>query len=692
MTGPWASRLEKVAARRVAVTAAVAAADPALPAEVIAAAVGAVSGASLRHLADALATDPAALSVGAPPAVGRLVETLIAAGGALPVPTCARCGATGRPLTRQGDGQGLCSRCHNRARATACVRCGIVKPVAGRDPQGQPVCARCADRVQRRCGACGTVRRIARRAHDGQPDICVNCFTLPEAVCSVCGRRRPCAFASSDAPLCQSCTPRRALPCARCGATRPPAVRWPEGPVCDPCYTAALRHRGTCASCGQTHRLVYPPGVDATACADCAGLPVTHRCVDCGLEDKLFEAGRCATCSLRRRTTVLLAADDGQVPAHLATVAEAICATPNPYTALNWLRTGAASALLANLAAGRLPTSHEALDAHPRRGAADYLRTLLVAHQVLPARDEALARAEQRLARRLADVEPPEHRRVATAYATWRVLRRLRRRVEHSRGPRTVTARATQLVHVTIAFLAWLHDRGTTLAELDQHTVDLWLTSGAPSAHDVGDFLAWTAGRGHTRALTVPARPRPTGPATSEDERIALLARLLHDDTVELTDRVAGALLLLYGQQLSRIAALTTSQVHQPGDTMHLQIGTERIHLPEPLASLVLRLRNEGRPHVGVGSPGTTGWLFPGLLPGQPITPARLGERLRKLGVSAVAGRRAAITQLAAELPTAVLADMLSMHPTTAARWTAQAGGTWHHYAAELVRDRSYQP
>jgi hypothetical protein len=154
-------------------------------------------------------------------------------------------------------------------------------------------------------------------------------------------------------------------------------------------------------------------------------------------------------------------------------VLEAICATPNPYTALNWLRTGAASALLADLAAGRLPTSHDALDARPRRAAADYLRTLLAAHQVLPARDEALARAEQRLTRQLADVEPPEHRRVATAYTTWRVLRQLRRRAERSTGPRTPTARASHLVHVTTAFLAWLHDRGTTLADLDQHTVDL---------------------------------------------------------------------------------------------------------------------------------------------------------------------------------------------------------------------------
>ncbi|KLL12436.1 hypothetical protein [Protofrankia sp. BMG5.30] len=99
----------------------------------------------------------------------------------------------------------------------------------------------------------------------------------------------------------------------------------------------------------------------------------------------------------------------GEVPT--AGVHQAICASPTPRSALNWLRTGAGAALLADLATGRLPATHEALDAHPRR-AADYLRTLLVTHQVLPARDEALTRAEQRLTRQIADVNPPEHRRL----------------------------------------------------------------------------------------------------------------------------------------------------------------------------------------------------------------------------------------------------------------------------------------
>ena len=75
---------------------------------------------------------------------------------------------------------------------------------------------------------------------------------------------------------------------------------------------------------------------------------------------------------------------------------------------------------------------------------------------------------------------------------------------------------------------------------------------------------------------------RTTGTAIDADERWALVARLLHDDTIELTDRVAGALLLCYGQQLSRIAVMTTEQVHRrhDPDIVSLRFGAHDITVP----------------------------------------------------------------------------------------------------------------
>ena len=154
-------------------------------------------------------------------------------------------------------------------------------------------------------------------------------------------------------PVCKTCTPRATSVCAHCGLDRPPAARWPEGAVCDPCYTGALRRRGTCAACGQERRLIAPPGPGAIICADCAGLPLTHLCALCGVEDKLFEKGRCARCSLRGRASDLLPGPGAEPIAGLTGLIEAITAARNPYSALNWLRTGAAAVILAEVATGR---------------------------------------------------------------------------------------------------------------------------------------------------------------------------------------------------------------------------------------------------------------------------------------------------------------------------------------------------
>lgn len=681
--------------RRQQVVDAVLTADPTLTAARVTAALAAVAGhpAAVRSLAAALAADPNALALGAPPMVGQLILALRDRGATSPpIPQCAVCQRQGLKLTRSSALGGVCARCRHRELAQACSRCGIVKPVGGRDREGRPVCARCADRPQRECGRCGRIGRIARRAHDDQPDICDGCFQQPPAVCAGCGRVRPCSFAATENPICTRCAPRRTTACARCGQHKPPAANWPEGPVCDPCYTLALRHRGTCHSCLTERRLVSPPGPDATLCADCAGLPATHVCVDCGLEDKLYERGRCNACALRRRTGELLRAGAAQIPTQLVAVHDAIVATSTPRTALNWLRNGAGAAVLADLAAGTTAISHAALDAHPRRRGADYLRHVLVAAQVLPARDEALARLESWVASTmLPNVQQPEHRRLLQAYATWRVLRRARRRAEHNGNGRTPTSHPRTQLLVASRFLRWLDQRGISLAQCSQGDVDNWLAEG-PAGYGVRDFLNWTAEHHHSATMIIPAIGRTTGTATDPDRRWALLARLLHDDTLELTDRVAGSLLLCYGQQLSRIAVMTTEQLHRHDNRVSLRFGTHDITVPEPLAGLLTELIDVGRGHRGVGSPRTSPWLFPGHLPGRPITPSRLGERLRLLGVRALPGRRATLLQLAAEIPAAVLAELLHLTPGTATRWTRDAGGDWSRYAADLASRRDYRP
>jgi hypothetical protein len=45
--------------------------------------------------------------------------------------------------------------------------------------------------------------------------------------------------------------------------------------------------------------------------------------------------------------------------------------------------------------------------------------------------------------------------------------------------------------------------------------------------------------------------------------------------------------------------------------------------------------------------------------------------------------RHAALMQLAAEIPPAMLAGILGIHPTTAVKWTRLAGGNWTGHAAD---------
>jgi hypothetical protein len=678
--------------RRGRVADIVSAADRSLPRNAIEEAVAAVapSGQALAQLALALADGPGALAAGAPPVAGNLAAELAARGSTvITVPACADCGRTGKPLFRGDGGTGLCQRCRAWQLASPCATCGKVKPAAGYDENGSAVCEVCRrrddPRRHRECGICGKTAPAALRGRGGKPGTCVNCYRLPDAVCSGCRRRRPCSYADTSLPLCPSCSPRATATCARCGQDRPPQARWPEGPVCDTCYTAALRRRGSCSRCGQHRRLVAPPGPDADTCADCAGAPVFSACGDCGAEDKLYEKGRCARCSLRRRALGLLSDGTGTIAPELSGVFDAIISARQPRSALNWLRNGAGSALLGDVAAGRLAVTHDALDAHPRRRPADYLRHMLAASGALPPRDEGLARAGRWLEDVLAAITPPADRRLIRAYATWQVMRRLRASSAAGARPIAVTDNARNNIRAAVSFLEWLRSRGTTLAGAGQPDIDQWLSTG-PSAILARDFVTWSARRGHCRPVEIPVPARVTGPAISQDERWALISRLLSDTAIDPTDRAAGCLLLLYGQPLSRIAAMTTRQVTRRQNETFFVLGSHEVPVPGPLAAAVRDLTVNGRSHRGVGSPAATGWLFPGHLPGRPITPSTLGERLRAIGIYAQPGRRAALLDLAARMPAAVLADALGLHQTTAAKWMHQAGGDWSRYAADLAR------
>jgi len=671
--------------RRATLVAVVAAACPELSGEGVFAALDATitSPAVSRDLAVALAAGPDVLRAGAPPVVARLVDELRARGCVLPVPACAICARSGLELIRSGT-VGLCGRCRAHELAEACSTCGRKRVVVGRDDRGGALCFACAPRPARVCGRCGRVGPIARRARETEPDICNSCFRLPVATCGNCGRNKPCNFVAAGRPICASCSPRAVRACAHCGQLRPAAARWSEGPVCEPCYRAGLSRRGACDGCGGQRRLMFPPGARARLCADCARVAPLTRCSSCGIEDRLYQNGRCVHCALAERAAGLL----GGPRPDLVGVYDAIVAARQPYSAHNWLRSAVAANILAEIASGDMPLTHDALDAHPHPRAAGFLRQLLVAQDLLTARDEALIALETWVLERLDGIDDPAQRRLLRSYATWWVLRRARARATRRPRPRTATRYAKTNLLAAIAFLAWLSRRGVELGEVGQGDIDAWTVEGGPSAHALKDFLDWAIGRKLLAPVVLSGRRSQQGTTMDPDTRWEIVDRLLHDDNLALTDRVAGCLVLLYAQQLTRIVALTVDQVITADDGVYLNLGAGQAILPEPLGGLIVELAANGRSHTGIGSPARSRWLIPGLHAGRPLHPSGLGQRLRRLGIPTMPSRRAALMHLAGELPAAVLAEILHLQPATAVRWVAASGGDWNNYAAEVSRNR----
>jgi hypothetical protein len=347
--------------------------------------------------------------------------------------------------------------------------------------------------------------------------------------------------------------------------------------------------------------------------------------------------------------------------------------------------------VLARLAAGALPATHDSLDAAGPSPAVEHLRALLVAAGLLPQRDPHLARLEQAIATLATTLEHPEDRRLLRAFGTWRILARLRRRTDHGNdsvlAARNARARLTQAAR----FLAWLHAQGRSLATCRQTDLDQWLASGPTTRHLVRDLLVWAAARGMLGDLDIPTRHRDAPARTVDDDtRWQLARRLLHDLTLAPTDRVAGALVTLYAQPVSRIAKLTRDHVSDHEGAVLLRVGRDQLLLPEPLASLLQALPTHQPAGVAGRLPTRAAWLFPGRQPDRPIHPEQLRRRLGTLGIACRANRTGALLQLASEVPAIVLADLLGLHPNTAERWVRLAAGNWTRYAADASQQQPH--
>ena len=219
-----------------------------------------------------------------------------------------------------------------------------------------------------------------------------------------------------------------------------------------------MRTRGVCPRCG--HDGVLPgrdlDGDDQPICRSCAGISGDFTCRRCGTEDDLYRRGTCARCALRDDLTVLMI-DGAHDPEAMAPIVDALCGVDRPASILTWKLSPKVQALLAGLACGDIPLTHQGLDDAGRYEQTAHLRSLLEHNGILPARDEPLARFERWLTPKLDAITEPTVRTAVEQFATWHHLRRLRRTSTPGQHSEAGIRYAKQDITEAIKFLTWLH-------------------------------------------------------------------------------------------------------------------------------------------------------------------------------------------------------------------------------------------
>ena len=635
--------------------------DPGLPAEAVTAAIEATvtKQAHLQKLAWLLQDKPGLLTgdgAEAPsPVVLRLIGALCEAGAArIRRPACPRCRRV-VALSKRRDGLRICRNCCARARAVPCAKCGTAREPAARDGQGRPLCPYCLvsdpvnleDCVRRR-----RRRQVSTRTPEGP--VCATCNPPGILTCSSCGRTAPCTVSKiTGQPRCGACT-RSWARCSTCGQLAPVRAGTRDAPLCGDCAIPDPGFFKTCPGCGSTGRLI---------------------------------AGACRRCHLRQRLDDLLADGTGNVHPELQVLHQTLATADRPAAVLTWLSSTTSQTMLTELAAGLRPLTHAAFDELPASKPLAHLRSVLVATGTLPARDEHLVQLGRWITQTVASRAGRQEKEILHRYAVWHVLRRLRQRTRGTHATCGQADAARRNIAAAVAFLNWLTARGLTLASCPQGDLDEWMAAASISQRGpAGHFIRWARSQKLT-SLSFPAT-RWAGPTRVIDAegRWAQARRLLHDDALKPEDRVAGLLVLLHAQQPATISRLTLGHVQPSISGVHLRLGREPVVLPEPLAGLILHLAATRQGHATTGDQGTSPWLLPGGRPGQPISPDRLRDRLRQIGIHPGPARSTALFQLATELPAAILARMLGIHidVAVAVAWQRISAGDWMTYAADV--------
>jgi hypothetical protein len=460
---------------------------------------------------------------------------------------------------------------------------------------------------------------------------------------------------------------------------------------CELCSRRRMRTRIDCAFCGHGGR---PSARDSARCERCAGERVRQVCVGCGAEDLNHSDRRCARCTLKRILDRLAAGGDPVAVSRLAPYLAALASGPQPWTTLKWMAYSRGYVTIVELASGARAISHRALDEVDRGMTTSFLRAALVSHGVLERRGEQTARLDRAAHAALPQLPPGEDRTRIRAFATWQLQHDLARRERRGQTTRTSARSSVSYMRAAVKLAQWAHERDLTLERLRQEDLDRWLAEGSAATVMIRPFLKWAHRGGLIAPLTAatPTVKQHTRPL-DDDTRLASVRWLLTDEDLDLRDRVAGCLVLLYAQPVSRLLMLTTDHVTTSRDRVAIRLGNTPLELPEPLGQLTATLARVRPGRASTATGGTApAWLFQGMRVGTPLDETYFRRRLKRLAIQPLSARTAAQTNLAALLPPTIVADLIGVSRSAASNWYQLAGGEWNRYAAQTTNRPSARP
>ncbi len=676
---------------------------------------------SLRRLAVHLNEHPDVFAVGPTsvlPILDRFTRALIAAGAesiATIHPVCDDCGRRQARKVRSGD-DGLCSMCWARASKQTCSACGVSRRVATRDRENGAVCYVCVRQLRRRQRLDDLSEQMATVLAGAVGPLSTTKVT------AVIERTAPTVFARAELVECLRDGPalnisaHRTVVVARLLAALRAEGATVAGAICADCDEPAdplriYRSVVRCLACDRRrdNQRVRRSGPPRARCVECgkdprSGLADDHRCRQCRRRAE-HHCGRC------QQTTGLAREDDGwicqrcalesdlderfgsfeRMPTALAPIRAAILAADNPAIVRRWLRTSTAGQLLERLAGGEVPLTHDTLDDVDDDRSIRHLRALLVASGALADEDRQLERLERffdhQLNTRIAD---PADRKVVRTWLKWQVLARLRKRADSGESMAHSANNSRGPLRCVAELLDQLADHDRNLQTATQADLDCWFAHPGANHWLARPFLIWARQRHHlSRQIRLPPTPAQAPHPTVDDPRRWNIARqLVADDTLAIDDRVAAALVVLYGQPLSRIARLTTTDVLSgPDGTVAVNVDGHPMPVHEPFATLIAKLPT--RRTNGVTDQIASDWLFPGGHAGKHVGPDALGRRLQAIGIEPRNMRNSARAQLVTEIPPAVLGKLIGISPGTASRWATLTSSNWIAYAANQVTKES---